>query len=321
MRRLLAAACAALLAAHAACAQPAPLRAVPLPLAAEDAPERLGPLRFAGALHLTSADRRFGGLSGMLVDAALNLTGVTDSGLWVAARLVIERDRLAGVADLVLRPIRDSAGQPLARGFMGDAEALARLPDGRLVVAFERWHRLRVHAGPDAPGLYLETPPGAAELGGNEGIEALTALSDGRLLAIEEGPDDARPRRAWLGGLQRPWLSLAYRAEPGWRPTDAAGLPDGGALVLERSFSLLGGFAGRIMHLSAATLAAAGEGTVLAGRELARLAPPLLADNYEALAIAPRAAGGFWVFVASDDNFHPLQRTLLLAFVLEVLPG
>lgn len=321
MHRLLAALCAALLAANAACAQPAPLRAVPLPLAAEDAPERLGPFRFAGALHLTSADRRFGGVSGMLVDAGLNLVGVTDAGLWVTARLVIERDRLVGLADLALRPIRDSAGQPLARGFMADAEALARLPDGRLVVAFERWHRMRVHAGPDAPGLYLEAPAGVAQLSGNEGIEALTALSDGRLLAIEEGSDDDRPRRAWLGGAGRAWLSLSYRTTPGWRPTDAAGLPDGGALVLERSFSLFGGFAGRIMHLPAASLAAAAEGAVLAARELARLSPPLLADNFEALAIAPRAAGGFWVFVASDDNFHPLQRTLLLAFVLEALPG
>jgi hypothetical protein len=292
------------------------VRGTKLPLAAENAPDRLGPLRFAGALHVTSADRRFGGVSGMLVDPDLTMTAITDVGMWVRARLLIRDDRLDGITDLELLPIRDGAGQPLPRGFMADAESLARLPDGRLLVGFERWARIRAFAAPGAPGDYFPAPPGVEQLPANEGLETLTALADGRLLAVEEGRDGPLPRHAWLGGAEG-WTAMRYAVENGWRPTDAAGLPDGGALVLERRFSVLGGFAGRIMHLPAAALKAAGPDTLLVSREVARLEPPLLSDNYEAIAVAPRAGGGLWVFVASDDNFHPLQRTLLLAFVLD----
>jgi hypothetical protein len=52
---------------------------------------------------------------------------------------------------------------------------------------------------------------------------------------------------------------------------------------------------------------------VLAGAEIARLEPPLLADNFEGIAVAP-AHRGLHVLLVSDDNFHPLQRTLLLLF-------
>jgi hypothetical protein len=287
-----------------------------VPLALEDAPAAIGPLRFAGAVELRAADPRFGGLSGLLVSDDLALLGVTDTALWVRARLVVERDRLVGIAAPELLPIRGGAGQPLPRGRLGDAEALTRAPDGRLLVAFERWHRIRAFAGPEAPGLFFPAPPGSETLPGNEGLETLTALADGRLLAIEEGLENGVPRRAWLGG-ERGWMPLAYAHEPGWRPTDAGGLPDGGALVLERRFGALFGFAGRIMHIPAAALRQAAAGTTLAAREIARLAPPLLADNFEALAIARRPDGSLWVFVASDDNFNSLQRTLLLAFVLD----
>jgi hypothetical protein len=305
-----------LLLSPAACAQPTPLRATPLPLAAENAPERIGPLRFAGALHITSSDRRFGGISGLLVDADFALTAVTDTGLWVRARLVIEGDRLEGIDSLALLPIRDGTGQPLPRGLMADAESLARLPDGRLLVGFERWARIRAFAAPEAPGLFFQAPPGVEQLPANEGLESLTALADGRLLAIEEGLNGGAPRRAWLGTAEG-WTALRYAVENGWRPTDAAGLPDGGALVLERRFSVLGGFAGRVMHLPAALLRRAHADSLLAPHEIARVEPPLLSDNFEAIAVTPRAGGGLWVFIASDDNFHQLQRTLLLAFVLD----
>ena len=51
-------------------------------------------------------------------------------------------------------------------------------------------------------------------------------------------------------------------------------------------------------------------------REVARLTPSATVDNFEALA-AFRAAGGETVLlIASDDNFNPAQRMLLLAFAL-----
>lgn len=288
-----------------------------MPLALENAPDRIGALRFLGGVQLQSADPRLGGVSGLLVDDALTLTAVTDTGLWVTARIEMRDDRLAGVSSLALFPIRDGSGQPLLRGPMADAESLTRLPDGALLVGFERWHRIRRFARPDAPGDYFPAPPGLETASGNAALESLTLLADGRLLAIEEGTDETgAPRRAWLGGAGG-WTTLAYRPAELFRPTDAAGLPGGGALVLERSFSMLRGFGSRITHLSRAQLDAAGPGTVLEPVELGRILPPLTTENFEGIAVARRPAGGLYVFLVSDDNFNALQRTLLFAFALE----
>ncbi len=296
-----------------------------MPLALENPPERIGALRFLGGVQLQSADPRLGGISGLLVDDALNLTAVTDTGLWVTARIDMANDRLAGVSGLALFPIRDGSGQPLPRGPMADAESLARLPDGSLLVGFERWHRIRRFARPDAPGDYFTAPPGLETASGNAALESLTLLADGRLLALEEGTDETgAPRRAWLGGAGG-WTTLAYRPAELFRPTDAAGLPDsggfqGGALVLERSFAVLRGFGSRITHVSRAQLDAAGPGTVLEPEEVARIVPPLTTENFEGIAVARRPAGGLYVFLVSDDNFNALQRTLLFAFALEGIP-
>ena len=45
------------------------------------------------------------------------------------------------------------------------------------------------------------------------------------------------------------------------------------------------------------------------------LQPPLTVDNMEALSVTVEN-GRTIVWIASDDNFFPLQRTLLLKFAL-----
>ena len=44
------------------------------------------------------------------------------------------------------------------------------------------------------------------------------------------------------------------------------------------------------------------------------MAAPLTRDNFEAIAIVPRPAGGIRVYLLSDDNGSTTQRTYLLAF-------
>jgi hypothetical protein len=54
----------------------------------------------------------------------------------------------------------------------------------------------------------------------------------------------------------------------------------------------------------------------------ARLQPALLAewrlpmtvDNFECLTVEPDVEGGLYLFILSDDNQNPLQRTLLMQF-------
>ena len=125
------------------------------------------------------------------------------------------------------------------------------------------------------------------------------------------GPDP-QLRRAWIGGPGA-WKPVAYRAEEGFNPADAAPLPDGGAVVLERRFSVVGGFGGRVVRLDAAQLRAADEGAVLEGEEILRLSSPLPTENYEALAVA-RHGGRTLLAVLADDNENMLQRSLLLLF-------
>ena len=99
----------------------------------------------------------------------------------------------------------------------------------------------------------------------------------------------------------------------GYRPTDAAGLPDGGALVVERRFTLLGGFSGRVTRVAPGALR---PGSVIEPTEILRLAPPLPVDNWEGIAVA-RWQGRTLVALVSDDNTSILQRSMLMLFELQ----
>ena len=312
-RALLAAALAAV--PVAACATGTPLLARPIvvpELPAESA------LRLLGGLEIDDGVLGFGGLSGLHLAEDLTLSAVSDIGRFAEMRLALDAElRPTGLTKLRTGRLRDGAGNFLARGYAGDAESLARLPDGTWLVGFERWHRIRAYRDLDGPGGFVQAPPGLELAPANAGLETLAVLADGRWLAIAEQlppGEEADVTTAWIGGPRR-WQRFAYRAAPDHVPVDAAPLPGGGALVLERSFSLFRGFTGRLVRLPAAALAAPGAATVLEGEELLRLVPPLPTDNYEGVA-AVRHAGRVLVALISDDNENRLQRTLLLLFEL-----
>lgn len=274
-----------------------------------------GPLRPLGGLVLDPQAFAGGGLSGLHLDPELRVTAITDRSRWVQGRLVIERDRPVGIVEIRTGALRDGSGAALPRGgHGGDSEALARLPDGTWLVAFERWHRIRAYRRLDGPGAFVEAPPGIERAPRNGGLEALTILADRRWFAIAEDlAPEGQPelRMAWLGGPGN-WRTLAYRPAPDYVPTDATALPDGGALVLERRFTLLRGFTGRLVRIPPAALR---EGTVVEGTEILRLIPPLPVDNWEGVA-ATRWRGRTLVALVSDDNQSPLQRSMLLLFEL-----
>jgi hypothetical protein len=283
------------------------------PFALPDIP---APLRPLGGLVIDAKALGGGGFSGVHLAPDLTLTLISDRGHWAEARLLLEGLTPIGLQPLRHGPLRDEVGQPLPRGYAADAEALARLADGTWLIAFERRHRIRAYRRLDAPGTYVAPPPGLENAPSNGGLESLAVLQDGRLFAIAETfTPSERPdlRHAWLG-QPGAWMPLYWQPTPGFHPTDAAFLPDGSALVLERRFSLLGGFAARLMRTAPNAFRNAREGAVLSGEVILTLNDaPLPAENWEGIAVA-RYGDETLVALISDDNESVLQRSLLLLF-------
>ena len=90
-------------------------------------------------------------------------------------------------------------------------------------------------------------------------------------------------------------------------------LPGGGIVVLERRFRYSEGVKMRIRRIAEAELK---RGTPIEGETLLEADENLNIDNMEGIAAHRSAAGETILTLISDDNFSPLQRTLLLQFAL-----
>jgi hypothetical protein len=300
-------------------AAPLEIAARPVPLHGED-PERtsVGSLSYRGGLELSSQDARFGGLSALLISGdGARLTALTDQGHWVRARLIAAADGAPrALAEAEIGELHAPGGRHLRDKRDTDSESLTRLPAGALAVGFERYHRLwRYPAAPNPLAGRPESIPVPAalhSLRSNSGIEALATLADGALLALAEGRKEeaTSPAFLWRGGA---WSELVYPRLPGFRPSGATTLPGGDLLVVERSFNVIDGVAIRLQRIAAAQVQA---GATLSGTTLAVLRPPLTLDNMEGVAARRGERGETLVYLISDDNFRPLQRTLLLVFAL-----
>jgi len=295
-----------------------------VPVALSEADPRLatvGALEFRGGLRLSSPDGRFGGLSALHVSAdGSAMTAIGDEGAWVTARLEYDAaGRLAGVAGAELGLLHGLDGRPLADKEWQDAESLALLPDGAWLVGFERQPRLWAFRGGRQPldgrPTTFTAPPGLERAPANGGLESLALLPDGRLIAITEELSEHGLLVGWVG-RDGNWQKLHYRGGPGRAPSDATALPSGDLLVLERGYSPASGNTVQLRRIPARLIEA---GAVLDGELLAELKPPLTVDNYEGLSTRRDARGDTLVYIFSDDNFNPLQRTLLLMFALK--PG
>ncbi|MCH8214638.1 MAG: esterase-like activity of phytase family protein, partial [Proteobacteria bacterium] len=76
---------------------------------------------------------------------------------------------------------------------------------------------------------------------------------------------------------------------------------------------LRGGVAVRLVRIDSATIR---PGARLEGRVLAEIRPPLTVDNFEGVDARRGPGGKTLIYVVSDDNYNPLQSTLLLMFEL-----
>jgi hypothetical protein len=285
------------------------LWAEPIPLSRdESARRRIGRLDYLGGWSLRSDDPRFGGISAMHVEGG-RVTALSDAGTLFHFALPGE----ASSGRVRIAPLRFGPGSATAKGDR-DSEALAVHGDTAWI-GFEGRNSIWRYSRIDWSFEAAAAPPLMRGWAANRGSEALLRLEDGRFLVFSEGAPEAglSPALLFHGDPADPAtraVPIRYRAPQGYRVTDAALLPDGRLLLLNRKFSLFGGLGARLTVVDARRLSA---GAILQGRDIAELRPPLSVDNMEALSVT-RENGRTIVWTASDDNFSPLQRTLLLKF-------
>ena len=287
------------------------MTAVPVALdPGRPAVRRVGELLFLRGWALNSPDRRFGGISAMRVEGD-RVTALSDAGTVLSFRLPRRRGAMPlRVEPLSQRIIRDES--------FYDTESML-FEGGRAWIGFER---LNAVARYRRDGWQLESharPPAMRRWRANLGAEAMVRLPDGRFLVFAEGRSGDGPYSPVVlfagdpAERGTPAALLRYRRVPGYRITDAALLPDGRLLTLNRGF---GFFEGPTAIVTIAPLAGLAPGSTIAGRAIAELRAPLAVDNMEALSVT-REGGRTIVRLASDDNFMALQRSLLLEFALD----
>jgi hypothetical protein len=283
---------------------------------------RFGSLEFMGGLDLRADDDHFGGFSGLaMYPDGQRFLALSDHGVWLQGRLTLAGDRPSSISDAVMAPMLDADGLPLADTRAHDTEALA-LVDGLAYVGIERVHAvMRFPVGRDgliARGQVIPVPAAAKTLSPNQGLEAIGILPAGplagSLIAIAErsGKGDTAPTKGFFVQPQREGFQVARSND--YSITDLAFLPDGGdMLLLERRFSWMSGVSMRIRRIDLRSIR---PGALLDGPVLIEAGMHFRIDNMEGLSVH-RAAGGDTVLtLISDDNFSPLQRTIMLRFRL-----
>lgn len=290
------------------------LESVPVPLDASDPTRtRVGRLEFRGGLALSSPQAGFGGLSDFRLDGR-RLLAISDEGGRFQFEVRIENGRLAGVGSALQGGmLLDTTGSELDGKANQDAESMAPLPGGGYLVGFEQRHRVLRYPDLAGPAQAWPTPPGLEGAPRNGGLEAMTALADGRVLALTEELEADGHVAGWIWDKDG-WAPLRYRVDGDPRPAGAALLPNGDVVVVERSYSPLTGVTARLRRIQADQVVPGG---TLVGELLAELRRPITVDNFEAIEALRGPAGETLLLLLTDDNFNPLQRTLLLLFALD----
>lgn len=265
----------------------------------------LDPANYLGSYRWPSrGDALHGGVSGLVVSPdGQSFVAVSDRAAVTIGRFVRENGVITGLRTEKFRTLKDPAGRKL-EDINVDAEGLARLPNGQLIVSFEG--RGRVGKLDPETGIVTELPIPRQfrDLQLNSGLEALATDPEGRLLAI--------PERS--GVLTRPFpvyrrdgatWSVPYDVRRDGGPFLVVGAdigPDDRLYVLERHYLQWRGFASRVRSFALGPKGLSDETLVLETR-IGRH------DNLEAISVWQDAAGAIRLTMVSDDNFNPFQRT------------
>lgn len=288
--------------------------ATPIPIDPSD-PARVGfgRLRYLAGWHLTSRQSNFGGYSALTVEGD-RFFALADTGDYLRFRL-----NSSGVID------EQSFGTlPALPAYSGarrdrDSEAMAIGPEGDIWIAFEG-HNAILRYDPGLSRLHsMAWPPAMKDWAPNSGPEAMVRLEGGRFVVLAEGSKSAsglHPALLFPGDptkARNAPFEFSYRPPDHYVPTDAALMPDGRIVVLNRHFGILDGVWAAVTVIDPTMIT---PDAVVEGELLGELKPPLNIDNMEGIAVV-REGGRTILWMISDDNQLPVQRTLLLKFALD----
>lgn len=298
-------------------AGPVAMEAVPLVLnAADPAQVQIGPLHYLGGWELKSRRTLFGGLSAMAIRPDGHILAMSDGGAVFDFAQPRGAERFIGTA--MVPPVIKPKKSWMSR--LEDSESMVASPDFQNIwIGYELLQTIcRYTADLKALGTCV-APAAMAQWPETESIETLARLPDGRFIAISEGaagPEGGRDMLLFAGdpvnrATPRP-IRMTYMPPTGYDPTDAVYIGENKLLVLNRRATLHDGFTA---VLKLVDIGAVKAGALINGPEIAHFAPPILADNFEGLALEWQGKQRI-LWMISDDNHLFFQRTLLLKFAL-----
>jgi len=259
-------------------------------------PPSNGPLQLAGAWVMEAPDPRFGGLSGLTIDGG-SFLAISDLGAVI--RFDPPSTRLPSAS---LLELRDGPG-PRGKKWARDAESLAQDPRGRgWWIGYEQRHSLWLYDHQFTSALAaidLDHP----DWRDNRGAEGLISNRDGLLVLAENGREAVEVGAGGIAGLP---------VEAGAGVAEAARAPDSSAWLLLRTKGWDG------IGQSIAPLIRESAGYRIGP---AWPLPKAAFDNYEGMAIAPLAGGGWRFWLVTDDGHRIKARTLLVALDLANPPN
>lgn len=252
--------------------------------------------------QLQSPDPFFGGYSALLPLERGRLRAYSDKGDSLTFTVSGRGRPEADFASVAPDPRR-------ARQFQ-DIEAVASDPaTGRHWLSYEHLNAIRRYEpgeGPRDLGT-LALPPQMRDWPVNSGGEAMVRLADGRFVVLaERGGKGLLFAGDPVDGARGAEFAVTW--PDGYRPADAAVLPDGRVLVLMR----------KVVPAWPAfrSLLLIGDPRAIGGDRpwqpqlVARLDGLLPSENYEAIAVEPDG-DSLVLWLISDDNLATFQRTLL----------
>jgi hypothetical protein len=276
-------------------------------------PRRIGALEPVGALALSSYASAFGGFSALAIRDGRALL-LSDGGNLL--QFAIRGGHLRDVRSSYLPDGPGTGWEKQDR----DSESMTLDPaTGQAWVGFERANAIWRYGVGFGRAEAFEKPRAMANWRMNSGPESLVRLRDGRFIVIAERAQRRGARRGLIfsGDPTARGITLSsfgYRPPKGYDPSDAAVLPNGDLLILNRGWRFPLTFSAKITRIPGAAFRA---GAVLTGREIATLPSSLVGENCEGLAVT-REQGRTMLWIVTDNDTMPVRRTLLMKFRLRV---